>query len=155
MIYKLKHLQSVLAVTLCVVMSLAFAGCSKDEDGDKDNGKLVGVWDMKSSKGWEKENGKIIDQWNETLKSGEIIFQFNNDGTFEIYDNGILEDEGKYSYSGTKLKLIFDVDDDPEVEVYTCTISGDTMQIIYSETEKEDGDVYEYYEEANFIRIAD
>ena len=41
--HKLLHLQSLVAVALCVIMAMAFTGCSDDDDEPADSG-IVGTW---------------------------------------------------------------------------------------------------------------
>lgn len=45
--HKLLHLQSLVAVALCVIMSMAFTSCSDDDDepaGDELTSIIVGSW---------------------------------------------------------------------------------------------------------------
>lgn len=41
---KIKYLQSLIAVALCVILSLAFTSCSDDDDDDSVKNPIVGTW---------------------------------------------------------------------------------------------------------------
>lgn len=67
--HKKLHLQSLVAVALCLIFSLAFVGCGDDNDEPEDGKLIVGTW-----------VGSIDDA------EGNLSFQyeFKSDGSFLV-----------------------------------------------------------------------
>lgn len=124
----LRHLQSLVAVALCVVMAIAFTSCSDDDD-EPDNKSIAGTWILSEQ---ESNGGYWYCQYN-----------FNSNGTFEGKDWSSKSQEptnyeftGKWTISGDLLTLDFDVEPDEEDDIRTFrfTISGNNLTIYdYSE----------------------
>ena len=117
--HKLKHLQSLVAVALCVIMGLAFASCSDDDD-EPDNSSIVGTW--------------LLSQQESDGEYWYCQYNFKSNGTFEVKDWGSqssepknYEAQGKWSASGDMLTLAFDEDD--ETETYRFSICGNKLTI--------------------------
>ena len=133
--HKLLHLQSLVAVALCVIMAMAFTGCSDDDDEPADSG-IVGTWRLSL-----KESGD--DFWY-------CQYHFKSDGTFEVKDwsseskePSSYEAKGSYSISGSFITIkIYDEEDDEEYEeTYRFSLEGKKL-IIY---DYEDDGPNEFY----------
>lgn len=117
---KLKHLQSLVAVALCVIMAMTFTSCGDDDDAP-DNNSIVGTWllSQKDSYGY----------WY-------CQYTFSANGTFGVRDWSSDSEEipttdeayGKYSINGDILTLKFN--DDDETESYRFELKGNQL-IIY------------------------
>ncbi|MBD5229461.1 MAG: hypothetical protein HDS69_05425 [Bacteroidales bacterium] len=126
--HKLLHLQSLVAVALCVIMAMAFTSCSDDDDEPVGN-NIVGTWrlSLKEDDGgfWYcqynfKSNGTLeVKDWSSEQKEPS---SYEAKGTYTVSDSFITlkiddEEEGTYeetyrfSIEGNKL-IIFDYEDD-------------------------------------------
>ena len=79
----LKHLQSLVAVALCIIMAFAFIGCSKDDDEpatDNLSSIIVGIW---------------------AQDDDDDIIEFNANGTGMFYESPADYDRKEVSYSFT------------------------------------------------------
>lgn len=43
--HKMKHLQAMIAVALCIIFAMNITSCSKDDSDEPDNKSLFGIWD--------------------------------------------------------------------------------------------------------------
>lgn len=112
--HKLLHLQSLLAVALCVIMSVTFSGCGDDDDEPEKDSKnletiLVGTW----------------------TADGEYIV-LNNNGTGRYYiDYDSYVNNGKCdiitSWSCRDNTLRMTVDSEFEGEVYSVTLLAQSV----------------------------
>ena len=64
--HKLKHLQSLVAVALCVIMAMAFTSCSDDDDEPSSDNLAGSKWE-------------VISATDEDVKAG-LTIEFKNDG---------------------------------------------------------------------------
>ena len=88
---------------LMITVAIAFNGCSKDNDSDKDTGGLSGIWDAVSN------------------------YELNN-GTWELCD--IFYDEGlTYEFSNGKLTMY---EDDEKDGVYDYSYNSTTKEFVVS-----------------------
>lgn len=131
---KLLCVQSLIAVALCVIMSLAFVSCSDDDgDGDKPTDKaLVGKWRL------------TIDEGDGDVWYVEYNFKSNGDFEGTEFESGDRETfYGKWSVAGNMLTL--DFYDDGEYdgsETYEYAFDGKKKLIIY-DYEDEGPNVFE------------
>lgn len=133
---------------MLLLTATVFTSCS-DEDDKGDSKDLIGKWQSVSESGWEKENGEIYDEWSYDYE--HCVYEFTADGDFLIYyysgGNWVLDQEGEYKYKNGKIIGYFDGDAE-SAEVKTLT--SNTLVIAKRETEKYEGDTYEYYDELTF-----
>lgn len=65
----IKHLQSLIAVALCIIMSTALYSCSDDDDDEPNNNAIVGEW--------IKRNGDDCDiYYHSQLMAKAVIFVY-------------------------------------------------------------------------------
>ncbi len=128
--HKLFHLQSLVAVALCVIMAMAFTSCSDDDDEPASN-SIIGTWRLSlkesDSEFWYcqynfKSDGTLqVKDWSSESKEPS---SYEAKGTYTISNSFITikiygEDEETYRFSieGNKL-IIYDYDDDGPNEFY-------------------------------------
>lgn len=117
--HKLLHLQSLVAVALCFIMSMAFISCSDDED-EPEKDSIVGTW--------------LLSQPESDGEYWYCQYNFKSDGTFEVKDWSTPSEEpssyeasGAWSVSNDYLTLKF-IDEDPET--YRFSLDGNKL-ILY------------------------
>lgn len=118
---KIYHLQSLFAVTLCLIMSLSFVSCGDDENEPNEPliNSLVGKWvNTESYPGYEDEY---------------FQYEFKSDGSYyyKIWDAAskepdYCEDSGTWKVSGDKLTL-YSKEYDPMT--YRFTLDGKKLSI--------------------------
>lgn len=93
--YALKHLQSLVAVALCVVMAMAFTSCSDDDD-EPDNNTLAGTtWTILSDV--DDSDGEADDE------VVGLTITFQKDGNMKL--TPAVWSYAKWSQNGNSLKL--------------------------------------------------
>lgn len=117
--HKLKHLQSLVAVALCVIVAMAFTSCGDDDD-EPDNKSIAGTWLLSLP----ESDGEY---WY-------CQYAFKSDGTFQVKDWSTPSEEpssyegsGTWSVSNDKLTLSFT---DENSETYRFSLDGNKL-IIY------------------------
>ena len=117
--HKFLHLQSLVAVALCVIMAIAFTSCSDDDD-EPENNSIVGTWLLSLP----ESDGEY---WY-------CQYAFKTDGSFDVKDwstpskePSSYEASGTWSVSNDMLTLKF-TDEDPET--YRFSLEGNKL-IIY------------------------
>lgn len=118
--HKILHLQSLVAVALCVIMAMAFTSCSDDDDEPASN-SIVGTWRLA-----RKESASTLWYYQ---------FNFNSNGNFEFKmwspdepeDPSPGEYKGTYTISNQFITLNY-YDDDKEI--YRFSIEGNKL-ILY------------------------
>lgn len=121
---ELKHLQSLVAVALCVIMAFAFASCSDDDD-DQDSNSLAGTsWTILSDV--NDADGEIDDE------SVGLTITFAKDGNikFSPVDEGWTY--AKWSQNGNTLKLILGEGEPDDYMEGTFTINDNKATYKYS-----------------------
>ncbi len=121
--HKLLHLQSIVAVALCVIMAMAFNSCSNDDNEPASN-NIVGTWrlSLKESDGeiWYcqykfKSDGTLeVKDWNSDSKepsSYEAMGTYSISGSFITLNIDEYEETYRFSIEGNKL-IIYDYEDD-------------------------------------------
>lgn len=85
--YALKHLQSLVAVALCVILSCAFASCS-DNDDEPDNSSLSGTtWTILSDIDSDGEaDNEIVGTTMTFQKDGNVKFTPATDWTYAKWE---------------------------------------------------------------------
>lgn len=118
---KIKHLQNVIAVALCVIMSLSITSCSDDDDEDEQS--IVGTWRL------------TMLEPNEDGIYWYCQYNLKSDGTFEVKDWSSTSQEptsyeakGKWSCTDDTISLSFD--DEGYTETYKYKLEGNNL-IIY------------------------
>lgn len=123
--HKLLHLQSLVAVALCVIMAMAFTSCGDDDDDEPAANSIVGTWRLSvmdsDGEAWFcqynfKSDGSLeVKDWSS--ESGEPA-TYEARGTYTIVDSYIkikIENEGeetyRFSLEGNKL-IIYDYEED-------------------------------------------
>lgn len=143
---------------IAILSAFALTACGDDDDDEPGtNGKngIVGEWLLVSDKGWEKEDGEIVDQWDDDMTDDGIVYEFKSDGKLYMWDGRYLAGRADYTYSGTKLTITYTESGFTQKNSATCKISGNRMTLTFYEKEREDGILYESYDEAVFTRIVD
>ncbi len=133
---------------LMSVMALGFSGCSSDDDEPGSSSVLVGTWECTYSYWCVKQNGVIVYE-EENDDVGHRV-TFNADGTF--YEDGEM---CEWSYKGGRLTLTYV--DGGETYTDSCPITNLTstkFTIEMTETEREDGDTYEYYDKLIYKKVS-
>ncbi|OKY86125.1 MAG: hypothetical protein BHV69_03505 [Bacteroidales bacterium 52_46] len=110
----IKHLQSLIAVALCIIMSTALYSCSDDDDDEPNNNAIVGEW--------IKRNGDDVD----------IYYQFSADGKGRYI---CLSDEPGYDPEYPDAVIKHPVD--PFLFDYTLDGNILTMKEYYNQYEPE------------------
>lgn len=137
---KIKYLQSLIAVALCVILSLAFTSCSDDDDDDSVKNPIVGTWRLSMQEPGES-NEFYYCQYN-----------FKSDGTFEVKDwSSSTKEPSSYKGNGSwttvdeTLTLKCNDEEVPEgyTETYKYKIEGNKL-IIFD---------YEEYGPNIFVKI--
>lgn len=150
-------------VTTClavVLLSFSVYSCGDDDEesvGSRD--LLIGTWNGVYYHSQEWEDGEMVDDHTEDFVNGDNRYsiEFKEDGTYvekDVYNhsNSTNYYRGTWAYSGNKLTMI-DTDEGGYTEVWTVTKMTET-ELVYElrEKEKEDGSVYEYYEQHSFVK---
>lgn len=121
--FALKRLQSLIAVTLCVFMTMAFTSCS-DYDDEPGNKSLAGTsWIILSNV--DDSNG---------MASDEIVgltMSFQKDGNIK-FTPAYGWTYAKWSLSGNVLKLILGEDEADDYMEGTLVINGNNATYNYS-----------------------
>lgn len=118
--HKFLHLQSLVAVALCVIMAMAFTSCSDDDDEPAGN-SVVGTWRLSL----KESDGEF---WY-------CQYNFKSNGTLEVKDwisesnePSSYEDQGTYTVTGSFITIKIDGEDDEET--YRFSREGNKL-IIY------------------------
>lgn len=148
--------------TCMAIVLLSFGVCScgdDDEDSVGSRDLLIGTWNGVYYLDQEWEDGEMVNDSKMDFVNGanRYSIEFKEDGTYvekDVYNHSSSTNyyHGTWTYSGNKLTMI-DTDDDGYTEVWTVTKMTET-ELVYElrEKEKEDGSVYEYYEQHAFVR---
>ena len=95
--HKFLHLQSLVAVALCVIMAMAFTSCSDDDDEPAGN-SVVGTWRLSL----KESDGEF---WY-------CQYNFKSNGTLEVKDwisesnePSSYEDQGTYTVTGSFITI--------------------------------------------------
>ncbi len=119
----MKHLQSLMAVALCVILSLAFVGCSDDDDepDGSDLAKVViGTWEQDGDNDilTVKADGTVVWYGSPSdYQNGEVAASFNwkySDGWVTLSEDG-EEFEKLWATSVSQNKIVwqrYEMDDD-------------------------------------------
>lgn len=95
--YALKHLQSLVAVALCVVMAMAFTSCSDDDDEPESNDLakvVVGTWAQDGDNDILTINANGTGVWYDSpsdYQNNQVAATFNwkyNDGWVTVTEDG-------------------------------------------------------------------
>lgn len=107
--HKKLHLQSLVAVALCLIFSLAFVGCGDDNDEPEDGKLIVGTW-----------VGTIDDVMDDVEVNLSFQCEFKSDGSFLVKQwlTGTAEPSayqgiGRWSVSNDRLTLGL-LDEEPD-----------------------------------------
>ena len=156
----MKTFEKLVTCIAVALLSLSIYSCGgDDEETVGSRGLLIGTWNGVYYIAQEWENGEKINDTKEDFVNGTSRYsiEFKEDGTYtekEIYNNsgGTGYYHGKWSYSGNKLTII-EEDDDDYNEVWTITkMTENELVFELREKEKEDGVTYEYYQQHAFTR---
>lgn len=130
--HKLLHLQSLVAVALCVIMAMAFTSCSDDDDepaADELTSIIVGVW---------------------AQDGDNDIFVVNANGTGVVYDSPALYEQKKdgtnftWSYKDGWVRASTIHSDEVQVEEMRAkTVSKNKIVWQRYDNEASDGDGYD------------
>ncbi len=133
--HNLKHLQSLVAVALCVIMAMAFTSCSDDDDepaGDELTSIIVGVWAQ------DDDNDILV---------------VNANGTGVIYDSPELYEQKKdgasftWTYKNGWVKASIAEDQEEEMRAKSVSKNKIVWQCYYKEASEGDGyDAFGYYD---------
>lgn len=114
---KLLHIQSLLAVMLCVLLSATLTACSDDDD-DEPNGSLVGTsWTVTAA----DDDEDIIGVSITFQKDGNVKFTPSNDWTY-----------AKWEQNGKTLKITLGEDEPDDYIMGDFVISGSSAVFTYS-----------------------
>ena len=120
--HKKLHLQSLVAVALCLIFSLAFVGCGDDNDEPEDGKSIVGTW-----------FGTMIDEGEDL----SFQYEFKSDGSFLVKQwlTGTAEPSayqgiGTWSVSNDKLTLAL-LDEEPDT--FRFSLDGNKLTIYDTE----------------------
>ena len=143
-----------------VLLTSSIYSCSNDDDEDSVGSRelLLGTWNGIHYISQEWENGKQIEDSKEDLVNGtnRYSMEFKEDGTYIEKDKYINSATniatGTWSYSGNKLTLNEDGDDE-EAETWTVSKMTET-ELAYEQRVKAKGDgtTWEFFEEYSFVR---
>ena len=120
--YALKHLQSLVAVALCVVMAMAFTSCSDDDD-EPDNNSLAGTtWTILSDV--DDSDGEADDE------VVGLTITFQKDGNMKL--TPAVWSYAKWSQNGNSLKLTVGDGSADDYMEGTFVINGNKATYKYS-----------------------
>ena len=109
-----KKLNYAWLLSLLMIFSITFVSCSKDDDEDSIKQEdLIGTW--KGEKEVLEAAGDSEDQ------SLDETIEFKNDGTYTLKEEGFSAENGKWTLSGSKLKIGEDE--------YNASISGKKLTL--------------------------
>ena len=91
----MKKLYSTIMLLAMMVTALCLTAC--DDDDEKSESKLIGVWECVST-----DYGEWGNYLEDETKVGDLIY-FNADGTYK--EVGHNNDSGRWSLSGNKLNM--------------------------------------------------
>lgn len=126
--HKLKHLQSLVAAVLCVIVVIAFTGCSDDDD-PKLSQTIEGEW--------IKSNGNIYYQFSSD-GTGRYICLADEPGYNPEYPDAVIKDPIDPYYFDyiveedvLTMKEYADIQDkdDYTIYVYKIVVSNDVLQM--------------------------
>lgn len=156
----MKTLWKVATYVVLVLLSFSIYSCGDDDEDSVGSRKLLlGTWQGVYYLNQEWEDGELLGDYKEDFVNGtnRYSIEFKEDGTYvekDVYNSSKDTDyyHGTWTYSGNKLTLI-DTEEEGYKEVWTVTKLTDN-ELVYElrEKEKEDGSVYEYYEQHAFVR---
>ena len=130
---------------LALIASLTMFSCSSDDDENA----IVGIWKHTSIKINVDCNDANFKDWAESEGGlGESVVgwvEFLNDGTFKDSDG----DFGHYTAKDGKLTTVYESFDDPDTDIVSYSIDGNTMTIEYDRTNvyKEEYEGWEGWED--------
>ncbi len=112
--HKLLHLQSLIAVALCVIMSVTFSGCGDDDDEPEKDSKnlekiLVGTWTA--------EGEYLVLNSNGTGRYYVDYYSYANNGKCDVITS--------WSCKGNTIYMV--VDSELEGEVYSLTLVAQSV----------------------------
>ncbi len=120
--HKKLHLQSLVAVALCLIFSLAFVGCGDDNDEPEDGKLIVGTW-----------VGTIDDVIDDVEVNLSFQYEFKSDGSFLVKQwlTGTAEPSayqgiGRWSVSNDRLTLGL-LDEEPDT--FRFSVAGNKLFI--------------------------
>lgn len=114
--HKLKHLQSLVAVALCVIMAMAFTSCSDDDDEPSSDNLAGSKWE-------------VISATDEDVKAG-LTIEFKNDGNCVLTPRDWSY--SKWSVSNGKLKIVLGEGEPDDYMEGQFSISDKTATYTYS-----------------------
>ncbi len=119
-----------------VLASVALVSCKKEKDADL----IIGKWEATSMSYSVFMNDELVESDTESFESGEMVITFHKDGKYNVIFNddvfGSDEEHGTYSIDGNKLII--------DGETGEFSINNNTLTILTSESENNDGDTYMY-----------
>lgn len=127
---KLKNLWAAL-LTLAVVFMLA--SCDKEDGNGNGNGAsdtIVGRWTLYLEEASFTDTQGIQERYTETYEPGEIVFEFQADGT-GIYSGGPDSDSCTWTLKDDQLTLDFEGD----LATYTVSELGEQLVLEYTEND--------------------
>ena len=118
---------------LVLFFPLVLIGCNNDDDDDEKS-PIIGTWEMISAT--VSDISVTDDIIESTIKATVSNYQsdkfvFNKSGKFSYYENNELDWDGNYTFSGNNLTLA----DEDYTEIYTITLSDNSMNLVYNMTE--------------------
>ncbi len=114
--HKLLHLQSLVAVALCFILSMAFVSCSDDDDESSSDNLAGSKWEVISATDKDVEAGLTI----EFKKDGNCVLT-PGDWSYS-----------KWSVANGKLKIVLGEGEPDDYMEGPFTISGKTATYTYS-----------------------
>lgn len=141
---------------LVAVATLAFVGCSKDDDATPTPENIAGSWEVYKAyweEEFEEEGEKVSEKYWEHYDAGEEIYTFEANGIFSLsmgsdwYGNNHA---GTYTINGKTLTLVYSPSADIGTKIYTIkSLLANELVLI----EKDEGDDYKAYGEIYLKRI--
>lgn len=164
---KMKHLQSLVAVALCVIFALSFSSCSKDDDEpDSSKSGMMGLWydgeDSEEEEIYDLLVTKEVWLWNpsvatlepyKTSSYKELADRFAPDDEFQIYrydsknDVYLMYESTSENWDDKNAKVLYNA---KEFAVAKIKVSDNAMDITwYSYVDNPDYEAVGY-DEARF-----
>ena len=109
---------------------LVFACSSDDNDNNNSNDPIVGTWEIFYSEANDSSN-----QWSGTFETpiGDFTWIFKSDGTYDIIDSGLLEQNiGTWTNTGNNIYKFTDDGDNENFDTINFLCSNNILIYDYS-----------------------
>lgn len=126
-------MKKLLYFAFAAMLCCGFAACSDDDEGIGNPADIIGKWTgVKHVINWGGETD------TEEYYPGEVVFVFNEDGTYSEYEDGTLLATLSYRISGNQLIL---TDGEENMQVTIMSLTPSELVLFVAGYDEEEGHV--------------